>query len=53
VNPHKLTKIQEFYETYKRLEPHKWVRFKEWKNSESAKEIVNYSIDKFKELDLE
>jgi inorganic pyrophosphatase len=52
VNPHKLTEIQEFYETYKRLEPHKWVRFKEWKNAESAKEIVNYSIDKFKELDL-
>lgn len=52
VNPHKLTEIQEFYETYKRLEPHKWVRFKEWKNAEGAKEIVNYSIDKFKELDL-
>ena len=52
VNPHKLTEIQEFYETYKRLEPHKWVKFKEWKNAESAKDIVNYSIDKFKELEL-
>ena len=52
VNSHKLKEIQEFYETYKRLEPHKWVKFKEWKNKESACEIVNYSIEKFKELDF-
>jgi len=48
VNEHKLKEIQEFYETYKRLEPHKWVKFKEWKNGKDAKVIVDYSINLFK-----
>jgi inorganic pyrophosphatase len=52
VHPHKLREIQEFFETYKRLEPHKWVKFKEWKNAKEAKEIVNYAIKRFKELNL-
>ena len=52
INKHKLKEIQEFYETYKRLEPHKWVKFKEWKNAAGAKEIVNYSIEKYKSMDL-
>ncbi len=52
VHKHQLIEIQEFFETYKRLEPHKWVRFKEWKNAEEAKKIVNYSIQRFRELDL-
>ena len=52
VHNHKLKEIQEFYETYKRLEPHKWVKFKEWKNAEGAKEIVNYSIEMYKNLDI-
>jgi inorganic pyrophosphatase len=42
--------LQEFFETYKRLEPHKWVRFKEWRNAENASKIVTYSMDKYKEL---
>jgi len=50
VNPHKLKEIQEFYETYKRLEPLKWVKFKEWKNAEGAKKIVTSSIDCYKTL---
>jgi len=50
VHKHKLIEIQEFFETYKRLEPHKWVRFKEWKNAEEAMRIVDYSIKRFKEL---
>ncbi|MGQ9544716.1 MAG: inorganic diphosphatase [Candidatus Bathycorpusculaceae bacterium] len=50
VHKHKLVEIQEFFETYKRLEPHKWVRFKEWRNAQEAKKIVNYSIKRFKEL---
>lgn len=50
VHPHKIKEIQEFFETYKRLEPHKWVRFKEWKNAEDAWKIVTYSMDKYKEL---
>ena len=52
VNPHRLKEIQEFYETYKRLEPHKWVKFKEWKPVGDAKEIVNYSVTQFKNLNL-
>jgi len=50
VHPHKIKEIQEFFETYKRLEPHKWVRFKEWKNAEDAWKIVTYSMDKYQEL---
>jgi inorganic pyrophosphatase len=50
VHSHRLIEIQEFFETYKRLEPHKWVRFKQWKNAEEAKKIVNYSIKRFGEL---
>lgn len=50
VHPHKLKEIQEFFETYKRLEPHKWVKFKEWKTAEEAIKIVNYAIKQFKEL---
>ena len=52
VHQHRLKEIQEFYETYKRLEPHKWVRFKDWKNMKDAKEIVDYSINQFKNMKL-
>lgn len=50
VHKHKLKEIQEFFETYKRLEPHKWVKFKEWKNAEEARKIVNYAIKRFSKL---
>ncbi|MEM0313623.1 MAG: inorganic diphosphatase [Candidatus Bathyarchaeia archaeon] len=53
VHPHKLREIQEFFETYKRLEPHKWVKFKEWKNAQEAMEIVNYAIKKFESLNID
>lgn len=49
VHKHKLREIQEFFETYKRLEPHKWVKFREWKNAEDTRRIVSYSIKRFKE----
>jgi inorganic pyrophosphatase len=49
VHRHKLREIQEFFETYKRLEPHKWVRFKEWQDCEEALKIVNYAVEKFRE----
>lgn len=39
VHPHKLKEVQEFFETYKRLEPLKWVRFKEWKTLEKLKRL--------------
>jgi len=50
VHENKLIEIQEFFETYKRLEPHKWIKFKEWKNAEEAMKIVDYAIKRFKEL---
>ncbi len=50
VHKHKLMEIQEFYETYKRLEPHKWVKFKEWKKAEDAQKIVSYAINQFKKI---
>jgi len=52
VHKHKLKEIQEFFETYKRLEPHKWVKFKEWKNVKEATKIVDYSIKRFKGLNV-
>ncbi|KPV64524.1 MAG: Inorganic pyrophosphatase [Candidatus Bathyarchaeota archaeon BA2] len=48
VHPHKLREIQEFFEVYKRLEPHKWVKFKAWKNAQEAKRIINYAINLYK-----
>ena len=48
VHPHKLKEIQEFFETYKRLEPHKWVKFKTWKNADEAKKIIEYAINLYK-----
>jgi len=50
VHPHLIKEIQEFFETYKRLEPHKWVKFKEWRNAKQAWKIVTYSIEKYKEF---
>jgi inorganic pyrophosphatase len=50
IHAHQLKEIQEFFETYKRLEPHKWAKAKEWKNAKEAKEIVNYAMEKYLEL---
>lgn len=49
VHPHLLKEIKEFFETYKRLEPKKWVRFKTWRGVEGATRIVNDSIDMYRE----
>jgi len=45
VHTHKLREIQEFFETYKRLEPKKFVRFKAWRSAEEAKNIVRQAVD--------
>ena len=52
VHPHLLREIQEFFETYKRLEPKKWVKFKAWKDAEEARRIVDYSINLYRETFL-
>jgi inorganic pyrophosphatase len=50
VHPHQIREIQEFFETYKRLEPHKWVKIKGWKNSAEAQKIVAYSMGKYEKM---
>ena len=52
VHPHQLREIQEFFETYKRLEPHKWVKFKEWKNAKEAMQIVEYAVKRYQEVNV-
>ena len=49
-HPHQLREIQEFFETYKRLEPHKSVKIKEWKHAEDAAKIVIYAMEKFRQI---
>jgi inorganic pyrophosphatase len=48
IHIHQLREIQEFFETYKRLEPHKWVKIKGWQTAESAHEIVQYASEQYK-----
>jgi inorganic pyrophosphatase len=45
-----LQEIQEFFETYKRLEPHKWVNVREWKNAQESWKIVEYAMEMYREL---
>lgn len=48
VHPHRIKEIQEFFETYKRLEPGKWAKFKEWKNVQGAAAIVTSSMERYR-----
>ncbi len=50
IHKHQLVEIQEFFETYKRLEPHKWAKVRDWVNAQEAHKTVNYAIAKFKNL---
>ena len=50
VHPHQLKEIQEFFETYKRLEPSRWAKFKEWKDAKQSWAVVNVCIDKYVRL---
>lgn len=43
-----LDKIKNFFETYKILEPNKWVKVKEFAGLEKAKEILENSIKNYK-----
>ena len=47
VHVHQLREIQEFFETYKRLEPHKWVKVKGWEPAKKAQEIVQYAAEQY------
>lgn len=50
VHKHRLVEIQEFFETYKRLEPHKWVKVREWKNAEQAGEVIKCAMERYQKL---
>jgi inorganic pyrophosphatase len=52
IHKHELTEIQEFFETYKRLEPHKWAKVKTWLNAKEAMKVVEYAMEKFRKLTL-
>ena len=45
---HTLDKIKNFFETYKILEPNKWVKVKEYKGKEEAQKILQDAIDNYK-----
>lgn len=48
IQPHTLKEIQEFFETYKRLEPGKWAKFERWGNAEEARGIVTRAMELYK-----
>jgi len=45
---HTLDRIKNFFETYKILEPNKWVKVKEYRGKEEAQRILQEAIDNFK-----
>jgi inorganic pyrophosphatase len=45
---HTLAKIKNFFETYKMLEPNKWVKVKGFENKASAEKILQDAIDNYK-----
>jgi len=44
--------LNKFFVTYKRLEPHKFVKFKTWKNAEEAKKIIEYAVNLYKKKSI-
>jgi inorganic pyrophosphatase len=46
---HLKREIQEFFESYKKLEPGKFVKFKKWESAEKAKETVKKAMETYKE----
>jgi len=50
VQKHQLTEIQEFFETYKRLQPCGWVKVKGWRNRKYAEKIVSEAIKEYNKL---
>ena len=47
LSEHQQKEIKEFFETYKRLEPNKWVKITGWDTVEKAKEIIKKSVEKY------
>jgi inorganic pyrophosphatase len=47
-HPHVLKEIKEFFVTYKRLEPRKWVTWKGWEDANRAKELITHAINLYR-----
>ena len=47
IPPHTLREIKEFFLTYKRLEPGKWVKIKGWGDVKEAKEIILKAVKNY------
>ena len=47
---HQLTEIQEFFETYKRLQPCSWVKVKGWQNRAEALKDIEKAIQDYRKL---
>ena len=45
---HKLNQMKEFFETYKNLEPNKWVKVDNWENYDKTIELLKISHEKYK-----
>ncbi len=41
---HQRAEIKDFFETYKRLEPNKWVKVKDFKSKEEAEKLISESL---------
>ncbi len=50
VETHQLTEIQEFFVTYKRLQPRSWVKVKGWQKREEAKAVVLEAMKSYQKL---
>ncbi|MEJ2489066.1 MAG: inorganic diphosphatase [Sulfurovaceae bacterium] len=48
IAPHKLSRIKNFFETYKMLEPNKWVKVAGFEDKASAAKIVEKAIKNYK-----
>ena len=48
ISEHTLKEIQEFFETYKRLEPGKTVKFKKFEDISAAKKVIEEGIKAYK-----
>ena len=49
---HLKIKIKEFFETYKRLEPEKWVKLRDFKRREEAEKLIEEAKKKFNETKI-
>ena len=45
---HMRKEIKDFFETYKRLEPNKWVKVKEWEGAQKAKDTIKKAAEAYK-----